>query len=736
MAAQAPPLTRAPAAADSATAVRFVATSESRDFAAELRRVAAAHVGRDVIVLAQGAVLPFLFDERLRKAACAGPGIAAAVPMCDVSPLYELVGEERRPLGPEDAILVDRSAYSMGLRRYYEVPRIHPVCAYIRRDALDAVLPAAGHGTAQEILDGFVRAWASRGLSCVLTDYLYVGLEGEAPRGAQSLERIEEQAFARHHPLGGLRRAMNEALANGLPAVSTPGLDTKPVQLHIMHYWGGGLDRWVRDFARADASRVNLILATYRIGENGGQRVVLYSDPSAAVPVRTWDIARAIRSTAAGSLEYRAILEQVIAEFDVEAIVVSSLIGHALDALAMPVKTIVVCHDFYPVCQAINPQFHGTCVRCTAGDLAECARANPLNRIFVDQTSAEWNEMRSRYVELLLERRIEMVVPSRSVEETMKRIEPRLAAAPMHLIPHGVDADVPKLAFPPHGEGERLRLVVLGRLSLHKGMELLRAAKEGLAPLADVVIVGGGGNGARLAEACGWKCIEKYDLDDLPGILADIAPHAAILASIVPETFSYTLSELWALGVPPLATALGSFQERIADGETGFLFKPDAASLVKLVARLQREPGRLASVAERLVAHPHGRTTAEMVAAYHALVPLSPRPAARFTVGIGRENALTEPYRHLNEAYVHLSEAYDQVRGAYEQVQEAQRQATADHERARAEIAGHLEADAKRLQRLEALELRTHWWRAGIAQAMLDDWHEKIRSEAKKEKQK
>jgi hypothetical protein len=196
----------------------------------------------------------------------------------------------------------------MGLRRYYEVPRIHPVCAYLRRDALDLVLPSATPGTPQQVLDGFVRQWTSHGLGCVLTDYLYVGFEGEAPHGVASMERMEEQAFARHHPLGGLRRALNEALKQGLPPVSTPALDTRPVQLHIMHYWGGGLDRWVRDFGTADVSRVNLILATYRIGEDGGQRIVLYSDPAAAVPVRTWDIARAIPSSAAGSLEYRAIL--------------------------------------------------------------------------------------------------------------------------------------------------------------------------------------------------------------------------------------------------------------------------------------------------------------------------------------------------------------------------------------------------------------------------------------------
>jgi glycosyltransferase involved in cell wall biosynthesis len=482
----------------------------------------------------------------------------------------------------------------------------------------------------------------------------------------------------------------------------------------------------VRDFGRADPSRVNLILTTYRIGDNGGQRVVLYSDPAAIVPVRTWDIARAIRSSATASLEYRAILEQVIAEFGVEAILVSSLIGHSLDALTMPVKTLVVCHDFYPVCQAINPQFHGTCVRCTPEDLAECEQANPLNRIFTDQTSAEWHRMRSRYVDHLLERHIEMVIPSRSVGETLKRIEPRLAAVPMHLIPHGFDSDAAPLAAPAHEASERLRIVVLGRLSLHKGMELLRAAAAGLAPHADVTILGGGGNGVELARACDWRAIEKYTLDELPGLLAEIDPHAAILASIVPETFSYTLSELWALGIPPLATALGSFRERISDGEDGFLFTPEPAALVQLVERLRKDPAALQAVARNLAARPRGASTAQMVAAYHALVPLAVRPAARFTVGIGRDNALTEPYRHLNEAYAHLSDAYEQVRSAFASTQAAERHTNAEYERALGKLEEMRELAEVEFERLDDLGFGRRWWRAGDAEKLLKAWREKM----------
>ena len=707
-------------------AVRFAFPLASATFAGDLRKVAAENPGRDLLLVADGAMLPFLIEERLRKAAYDAPQIAAAVPLCDVSELYSLVEAARRPVRADEAVLVDRSAYCMGLRGYYEAPRIHPVCAYIRRDSLDPCLAALSGAGPQETLDQLTRAWTASGLACVLVDYAYVGFEGDVPAAVASVDRIEEQAFVRHHPIASLRRCLQEAMREGLPPVSTPGLDSRPVQLHVMHYWGGGLDRWVRDFGRASDSRVNLVLSTYRIGENGGQRVVLYSDPAAQIPVRTWDIARAIRSTVTASFEYRAILEQVVREFDVEAVLVSSLIGHSIDALTLPVKTIVVCHDYYPICQAINPQFHGTCERCTASDLSECARMNPLNTIFVDQTSAEWHEMRTRYVDRLLERHIEMVVPTRSVETTLKRLEPRLAAMPMHVIAHGVDIDAAPVVPAARKPGAKLKVVVLGRLSLHKGMELLREASAGLAKHAEITIVGGGGNGAKLAKACGWKSIEKYSLDELPSLMAELAPHAAILPSIVPETFSYTLSELWALGIPPIATSLGSFAERIVDGETGFLVKPTAASLVECVARLRADPAALDRVARTLATRPRESTTAQMAAAYEALVPLAPRPEARFAVGIGTETALTEPYRHLAAAYAHVADAYAMK-------DEAERHAREVYDHTRRELDEMREVSGKAFEDLSRLGLRRYWWRAPRAAGILREWHRKMFKATKKE---
>jgi glycosyltransferase involved in cell wall biosynthesis len=513
----------------------------------------------------------------------------------------------------------------------------------------------------------------------VVCDYLYVGWSGSDP-AAIALESVERSAWIRNCPLGGLRRAVKDALARGLPAVAVPGLDARPVQLHVMHYWGGGLDKWVREFARADAGRTNLILASYRIGEDGGQRIVLYADPFSMVPVRTWDIARPIRSTASASVEYRRILEQVVAEFEVERVIVSSLIWHALDALELEVPTFLVFHDFYPICQAINPHFGAPCASCTRTQLERCGASNPLNKSFRDLSSAEWDAMRGRFVDIVLRRRLEIVVPSPSVARTLGMLEPRLREAPMRVIAHGIDLDATALPFPARAEGERLRLVVLGRFTDLKGADLLRTAADALRPHAEITLLGCGAAGMEAAREFGWKAVERYEPRELPALVAEAAPHAGLLASIIPETFSYTLSELFALGVPPLATALGSFQDRIRDGENGFLFAPEPDALVAAVRRLQEEPQALAAVASRLASAPPARTAAQMVQDYEPLLPQGRREVARFRVGEGWQSGLTEPYRHLSEAYAELTQAYGELQNAYVQTRDAYEQVRAAYD--------------------------------------------------------
>lgn len=686
--------------------------------------------GHDIAVVRCGAELPFAWDARLAKGTHAHQRTAAAVPLCDASPLHALL--EVAPEGTHVATsLLDRSAYCLGTRGYYETPVLHPVCAYLRAEALGAIAPDLGDAPDEDgaALDFLSRRWRALGWQSVVLDYLYAGFGGRLEDAAVA-DPVEISAFARHSPLAGLRRAVADAAREGLPAVSAPALDERPVQLHIMHFWGGGLDKWVRDFSRADNDATNLMLATYRIGETGGQRVVLYSDPDARMPIRTWDIAKPLRSTANRCIEYAAILEEVVREFAVDAVIVSSLIGHSLDALRLPVKTILVAHDFYPICQAINPRCDGVCPGCAVEDLPACSAANTHYATLGSPQPAEWRALRNAYVELLLERGLDIVMPTASALSTVKRLEPRLADARLRVIAHGSDFAPARIAPAPAVQDGRLRLIVLGRVAENKGAFLLKEAAAGLREIADVTLVGCGPNAMALARDCGWEAIEEYRHDQLAAIVGSINPHAAILASVVPETFSYTLSELWALGIVPVATRLGSFAERIRDGVDGFLFEPNSAALLGLLGSLRSNPAGLARVADTIAAFPAGRGTAEMVRDYRVLLPTGSRAPARFTVGLGAGTALTEPYRHLAQAYAQLTEAYAQLSTAYEQ-----RGIAYEHARAEFETANR---DLRSLQTLwdeydrqfRELNVGRLWWRAPQAQRLASEMRAKLKDEA------
>ena len=263
----------------------------------------------------------------------------------------------------------------------------------------------------------------------------------------------------------------------------------------------------------------------------------------------------------------------------------------------------------------------------------------------------------------------------------------------------------------------------------------MRAATEGLRELAEITLVGCGDIGVKLAQECGWNFIERYEQDALPGILRGVAPHAGLLASVVPESFSYTLSELWGLGVPPIVTALGSFRDRVANGENGFLFAPDKDALVELVRELHARPELLDRVAANLAAQPRARSTVEMVNDYRALLPLTARPIARFHVGVGRQTALTEPYRQLTAAYAELtgaygqsSKAYEETRAAFARTLDAYEHTRVAFERANGELVSLRTVCEHFIKELESLNVKTHPWRVARAAELVIEFREQFGS--------
>lgn len=76
-----------------------------------------------------------------------------------------------------------------------------------------------------------------------------------------------------------------------------------------------------------------------------------------------------------------------------------------------------------------------------------------------------------------------------------------------------------------------------------------------------------------------------YTPDQLPELLREI--DVALFASIWPETFVLTLSEIWSCGLIPVAPKIGAFSERITHGENGLLYDGnDSGSAIEILNNL------------------------------------------------------------------------------------------------------------------------------------------------------
>ena len=302
----------------------------------------------------------------------------------------------------------------------------------------------------------------------------------------------------------------------------------------------------------------------------------------------------------------------------------------------------IVNHDYFPYCPAINIYFGDICKQCDGNRIGQCYRDNPKFNPFVTFLPHERVEVRERFLTLITRPNVTMVVPSRSVEENLVRLDTRFRSARFVTIPHGYGRELKKIDAPAPSLEDRFRILVLGQISDPKGLELLRGSIAALTKFADVYLVGCRELGEFFKFKTGVHVLENYEIAELPGHVAAINPHVGLLMSIVPETFSYALTELMALGVPVAATRVGSFTERIRHQQDGYLYEPNTASLLAAMQAIDADRKLLERIRHNLRGWTP-RPAEAMVADYHFALPIEAAPVA----AIAARSAATDSMRKL-----------------------------------------------------------------------------------------
>lgn len=415
------------------------------------------------------------------------------------------------------------------------------------------------------------------------------------------------------------------------------GAATAAPTLHITHSWGGGVARWVESFIEADRDGAHFQLRAEgpQSGKGCGQRLALYFGNRLQTPVARWWLQPPIQSAVAHHAAYREILDRLLCRYGIGRILVSSLVGHSLDALATDRPTLQVLHDYFPrwPLLGVHPLAYLRPANRAAVDLERAMGEHPLLPEFRDHDAAGWLALGERWRETVQARQVRLVAPSRSVVELLRGLDPAWSATAVEVIPHGLPPLPGTAGVRPRERADgRLRIVVPGRIQEGKGQRLLLDALPELTRYARICLMGAGKAGEAFFGRKDVDVILQYRREELRGLLAALGPHVAALLSIVPETFSFTLTEMQQLGIPVVATRVGSLAERIEDGVNGWLIEPDPRALVERVRELAADPGRIAAVRERVLqlATPGPE---QMAQRYAALLP----PAA------GRRDAPHQP---------------------------------------------------------------------------------------------
>ncbi|MEE4216032.1 MAG: glycosyltransferase [Xanthomonadales bacterium] len=583
-----------------------------------------------ILLTRRGLDVPETLAERLAgllkqlEAESAGPIVLTVLSNAeqDLNPFAPLAFEkEDEPAGELAAGLVSL----LGSGNVYEWHRWPDHAAYLSAGAREVLArPGTTNGNA------LARLQAAGG-RIMLCDSLFLHDPGRGLFGQEGLEPHEERRPAAWSLLSErlddwLRHGDLETAAEDIAAYAAAD---RPVSLHITHSWGGGVARWIESFIDASDNSVNLQLRAEgpQSGKGCGQRYALYLCNRLETPLASWWLQPPILSTGDSHPAYREILAEIRERHGVGRVIVSSLVGHSLDALATGVPTLQVLHDFYPAWPllGIHP---GPYLRDgVTADLTTALSEHELLPELSDHDAAAWAGLARQWRETVAAHAVHLAAPSRSVAGMLRRLDPAWSDASIELIPHGLP-DLPGTAdvIPRAREDGKLRLVIPGRIPHGKGQKLLLEALPELTRYAHVYLLGADRYGKAFFGQAGVDVILQFKREKLRSLLARIGPHAAGLLSVVPETFSYTLSEMQQLGIPVIATRVGSLEERIENGVTGWLIEPDAASLVAKVRELYENQAQISAVRTRLQKLEQAGP-GQMVQRYDGICP--PRPAGR-----------------------------------------------------------------------------------------------------------
>ena len=515
--------------------------------------------------------------QKLTIAAYSDPRVATVTPFSNAAGAFSVpeIGVDAPIPFPFTTLKMARLTERLSSHAYPRVPTGNGFCMFIKRQVLaeiggfDEQNFARGYG---EENDFCMRA-SLAGWHHIIDDSLFVYHRGSSSfRGEKERLVKENRAILdRLHPdytglvrefttsskINRLRSAIGERLRTG---ASDLHLD-KPRVLFILHQGSGGVPFTVADLVSkiADTNQCFLLSST------GTEMVLSIRDNDRILEKRRWKLPDEWSARNYNNAAARQIYFQVLNGLGIDLVHIHHLFKHSFDApllcRQLGIRVVLSFHDYYFVCPSVHlldqkANFCGG--HCTPG-LEQCTIPSAMlqDLPMLKKFLPEWRGK----VAQLLDCCDAFVTTAKSVREIHLSAFPQLNDKPFWVIEHGRDFQpVASVATPPR-PGEPVRILAAGNIDHHKGSHFVRQLKElDTEGLLEFHFLG------KTDEEIRHIGVHHgpYKREDFVRLAREIRPSFAAVFSIWAETYSYTLTEAWSVGLPVLGSKLGAVGERIA----------------------------------------------------------------------------------------------------------------------------------------------------------------------------
>ncbi len=547
--------------------VTVIDNTVNAGFPASANRGMRAVPDHDVILLNSDTIVFPGWFERLCAHAASDTGIATVTPLSNSGSIASYPGGDEHACDRELAQFRDIMAAQTNAGRHVAAPTGVGFCMFVRRACLDHIgafdedLFGRGYGEENDFcLRASVHGWTH-----VIAGDVYVLHQNGVSFGSSRngwMARNEAVLTARHptykalveefhraQPLLPLRRQLDAGILRA---------DTRPIVLLVSLALPGGVQKHVE--ARIETLK-----------QQGYLPVLLR-------PEREPGYASL---TVAGGKEFRDLRYSFADEIDAFRSLLSNLpirqveIHHFLgidasfiDAcLAIDAPVDIYIHDYSWYCPRLsllgaNGQYCGepgaaacrSCIGQTGSELHDGLGPDSLR-----ERSGRW-----------LSRARNVLVPCEDVARRYARQFPDL----MTRIVPWEPAPVPAFRV---SDTVPYRIAVIGAVGEQKGRTVLLACARHAAlhnlPL-EFVLIGFSDDEESLLRTGKLFVTGRYDEAELPLLLQREAPSAIFLPSVTPETWSYSLSQAIAAGLPIMAFDIGAIAERLEHASSPFQLIP------------------------------------------------------------------------------------------------------------------------------------------------------------------